>query len=131
MKTIKFNVTTSYRNIPDSKYHSDIKKMEDLKENEPEKWLEVIKHQFNKYPLIDVKSGDVVNVPDWYYETQKNDVIEVARSFDKYKDKAGNRVPFDVEEAIRHGDIGHNEENKTMMTIKKFELVQETIKKAS
>ncbi len=129
MKLVKFNVSTAFRNIPDSKYDAEVKRFETLKEENFDKWVEIMKSGHSKYDLVDVKIGQEITVPDWYYEAHKNDQINIGRSFDKYRDQQGNIIPFDVKEAKRHGDIAWNEQNVTMRSVSRFELIENLYKK--
>lgn len=120
MKQVKFNVTTSYHNIPDNKYDAECIKMKKLREENLRQYCDVIAIGDTNFEFVDVQAGDIVNVPDWYYNAHKDDIMTVANSFDKYTDREGNRVPFDMQEAYKHGDI--NDLNETMLKVRKFVL---------
>jgi hypothetical protein len=130
MKLVKFNVSTAFRNIPDSKYKAEVKKFETLREDSFDKWVEIMKSGHSKYDLVDVKIGQEIAVPNWYYDAHKNDEVNIGRSFDKYRDRQGNIIPFDVTEAKRHGDIAWDEKNITMKSVARFELVEDLDKNA-
>jgi hypothetical protein len=122
-KLVKFNCATSFRNIPDSKYKAECDKMEALAEDDMKKFGEAIAYQKTKFMLVDVKMGDEVSVPDWYYDAHKDDLVTMPISFDKYTDRNGSRIPFEMYEAQKHGDV-QNAQQCTKQ-IKRFELIEQ------
>jgi hypothetical protein len=123
MKKIKFNATTSVHMIPDDIYPQHCKEMKDLRyKNFKDLGPRIAAG--SEFELHDVKIGDVIEVPEWYYESKKDIYISVSVSFEKYKDKSGNPIPYNMEEAIRHGDV--DDPRQTMKKVKLFDLVIET-----
>ncbi len=129
MKLVRFNVSTEYHNIPDDKYHKECEIMEKLEEDDWEKFAKKLSSTRNKYPYVTVKIGTESPVPNWYYEAHKDDAIEVSVSFDKYTDRFGNRIPFNMEEALKHGDVRSLEHNTKY--VKRFELIEDLDNKKS
>lgn len=121
MKSVKFNVVTEFHNIPDGKYETECLVMEKLEEENWEQYARKLSSSRSKYPFVQVKIGQEIAVPNWYYELHKSDIIDIGLSFDKYQDAEGNRMPFKTSEAVRHGDMS-NPEN-TMYTVNRFTFV--------
>jgi hypothetical protein len=87
------------------------------------KYTSYLHGMVNRFKFQDVKSGDIIEVPDWYYEGNKERHVSQGVSFDHYTDKHGNRTPFKTEEAVRHGDM--TDPAQTMKKVKLFDLVIE------
>ena len=129
MKLVKFNVNTEFHNIPDQDYTAELKRRKDLRFSNFKEYKEMLLNPqlFDDWEYIRVGIGDEKEVPNWYYEAHKNDKIEISVAFDKYTDKMGNRIPFKMEEAVRHRDV--QDENDTMRTVTRFELIKDLDKK--
>jgi hypothetical protein len=121
MHKVKFNVATTVHMIPDEVYLDHLKEMKEMKYKDFKSFSQRIVVG-TEHAMLDIKIGDIVDVPNWYYEINKNRVMRVSNSFPKYRDKNGNLTPFDTEEAIKHGDMDNPLD--TMKTIKMFELVE-------
>jgi hypothetical protein len=128
VKLVKFNVNTEFHNIPDEKYQKECEIMERLEDEDWEKYAKRLTSSRTKYQYVGVKISDEVSIPNWYYDKHKDDTVEVSISFSKYRSPDGSQmIPFDMKEAIRHGDVGDVEQ--TMKTVKRFELVRDLDKK--
>ena len=132
MKKVKFNTSAVVNMRPDEineEYQRHYKEM---------RWKDFksFKERLgagSEHERVNVKARQVIDVPDWYYEENKNIEVSVGNSFDKYTDEFGRRVPFSHAEALRHGDI--RTPGETMKTVKMFDLVEDlnhkSAKKAS
>ena len=126
-KLVRFNCNTAFRNIPDSKFNIEVKRLDEMADEDIKKFGETLAYQRTKFALVDVKKNQEVMIPDWYYENHKDYVVSLPVSFDKYRDRRGNRIPFSTEEALKHGDI--SDINETMKVVKKFELIEKKVEK--
>lgn len=121
MHRVKFNVTTSVHMIPDSIYSDFREKMSQMKFNSFKDYQQRLLAG-TEYQMLDVKDGDIIEVPDWYYEAHKKDTLTIGNSFDHYKDAQGNLTPFNTAEAVRHGDM--KDPKQTIKTVLRFEAVE-------
>lgn len=121
MRKVKFNVTTSVHMIPENIYQELIDKLHHMKFNDYKAFQQRILAG-TEYQMLDVKEGDIVEVPDWYYEAHKKDTLTIGNSFEHYKDAQGNLTPFNTAEAVRHGDM--KDSKQTVKTVLRFEAVE-------
>lgn len=128
MKRVKFNFTTSIHMIPDEIYEEFKNQMHEMKFKSFKDYQQRLLAG-TEFQMADVKIGNTLEVPDWYYEAHKNDLLSIGLSIDNYKDRAGNRMPFIQNggenaqaDAINHYSI---EAEKTMDKKPRFELVEE------
>jgi hypothetical protein len=120
-KKVKFNCTTSVLQIPDNKYEAYIASMAKLEEENYEAFILKLKAG-TKFKFQSVKAGDIIEVPDHYYEANKNRVIKQGVSFDKYTDRHGKRIPFNTAEAVKHGDM--KDPLAVMQSVMLFDLIE-------
>ncbi len=123
MKKVKFNASTSVHMIPDDKMAGIKQKLGELELEDMVKYNAYLNGMIHRFKFQDVKIDQVIEVPDWYYQGHKDQVASQGVSFDHYRDKLGNRSPFDMEEALRHGDV--TDPTKTMKQVKLFDLIDD------
>jgi hypothetical protein len=121
MKLVKFNVSSTVHMIPDELYQEYCSSIRKLKYEKFTDYCNRIKAG-SEFEVIQAPLGSVIEIPDWYFEAYKNNEVSVGVSFDKYKDKTGQRRAYKMEEALMHGDVRTTE---TMRKVKVFELVEE------
>lgn len=131
MKTVKFNGSTNYPLIPDNEIEAYRKEIAELKNGDLSKrqqFVGIIQEggSSTRYGFIEVKIGDVRDVPDWYYNANKNNEVILPISSDKYKNKEGEIIPFNMQEHIRHG---HATNTNTIQIVKLFDLVADVVDK--
>lgn len=122
MQKVQFNVNTSVHMIPDEVYEDFKHKMNEMKFKSFKDYQQRLLAG-SEYQYVDVKIGDIIDVPEWYYKAHKNDKCNIGVSFSKYKDKSGKLMPFKTEEAVRHGDM--DDPAATMKEVSRFTLVTE------
>lgn len=127
MKYGIFNHKYVYKNIPDEIYNSYLEENTKLRQ---QKWPEFLAKlqsggASDPFEYILVKAGEKTSIPDNVYKNIKDKVVKVSNSFNHYKDKNGNIIPYDMSEAIRHHDV--NSTTEFMKTIPLFELLDENI----
>ncbi len=122
MKRVKFNVTTSVHMIPDEVYPDLCASLKKMKYEKFSDYRERIAAG-SEFEMTSVNIGDVLDVPNWYYNVHKDYECSQGISFDKYTDKAGNRIPFDTAEAVKHGDM--DDPKEMMKVVRKFDLVED------
>lgn len=128
MKKVKFNVSTNIHMIPDDKIEQLRIQMHTLQYgDENGNGSDYTKYRDRlaagspfSYKMVTV--GETTEVPDWYYNANKDRAISVGNSFSKYTDGNGGIIPYNAAEAEKHGDLKHR--NETMKTVKLFELVR-------
>lgn len=122
MKKVKFNVTTSFEMRPDELDQEYKDKYNHLRRTDYRKYADRIPGGPD-FEIVHVKIDEIIDVPDHYYDRNKNRVVDQSVSFDKYVDRAGNRIPFAYSEAARHGDVKHD--TPAVKSIKLFELIED------
>lgn len=122
MKKVKFNVSTAVEMRPDENEAEYKRHYKEMRFKDFKSFSERLKAG-SEYEFKHVKPGDIIEVPDAYYEENKDRQAAQGLSFDHYTDEAGNRVPFDHKEAKRHGDI--TKKGETMKYVPIFELVED------
>lgn len=126
MVKVKFNARTSVHMIPDNKIDDIRTNLEALELEDIQKYITQVNVLARRFQFKDAKIGDIIEVPQWYYEANKGKSVAQGVSFDKYTDKGGHRSPFNTAEAVKHGDM--TDPTKTMQIVKLFDLVEETKK---
>jgi len=119
MKLVKFNVRTSFHNIPDAKYKVECEKAEKLEDEDLEAFAKKIIGR-SKYAYINVNINEEVEVPNWYFEAHKNDMCEVPVHIAQYN-KEGLPLPFRADDALRHGYIKTIDES--IRKVSRFTLI--------
>lgn len=128
-KKVRFNAHGSVHLIPDDEFIKIQAKADDLEGRNMSERQSYVNSVRWKFRTIDVKPGDIIEVPDHYYESFKDQVTSVPISFDHYTDETGLRSSFNMQESIRHRDITAEEANaikqtgKVIREVKLFELV--------
>ena len=117
MKRVKFNLTTAVHMVPDEIYEARLEEFRKMRYEDPRKYREYIALG-DEFPIINVKIGEIMEVPDWYYEKNKNITREVNNCVDWSK-QDGKPVPYRSDEAARFG-----RETILKKTVKKLELVK-------
>jgi hypothetical protein len=77
----------------------------------------------SEFEMKDVRIGDIVEVPDWYFEAHKNDMLTTSVFIENYKDKMGRPHSFDMQDAIKHGHV--TEDTKPTRQISRFTIIEE------
>jgi hypothetical protein len=124
MKKVKFNVTTSVHMIPDEIYSEHVENMKKMKYNDFKSYQQRLLAG-SEYEMRDVKMGDIVDVPNWYFEAHKNDKITISTFIENYKDKMGRPQPFEMADAIKHGHL--KEDDKSTRQVSRFSVIEEPI----
>jgi len=121
MKKIQMNGSTIVHMMPDEARDEKFKEMADLRFKKPVEWREHILSG-SEFEQLEVKFGDIVDVPNWWYELNKNVMINKPLSFDKYKNKNKQRRPFNLEESVMHDGLTTTE---TMFQQPLFQLLED------
>lgn len=122
MKKIKMNGNAEIHMMPDEAREIAVTEMKSLRFTKPGEWREHVLAG-SQYEKMNVKAGDIVDVPNWWYEMNKDIQISNPVSFDKYKFKGSNRRrPFNLEEAKMHDGLTSDE---TMLMQPFFELIED------
>lgn len=122
MKLVKFNVESGFKNIPDEKYHAECARLNDLADNDYDKFAQQLFSQRSKYPYVEAHKDQEIAVPDWFYEAYKDQEVSVSVSYDNFKDRAGNIRPFEMYEALNQRLPLAGE---TITKIKRFTLIED------
>lgn len=120
MKRVKFNCSCAIHMIPDSKVE-DVKNSMD---NQRYEKLDVWRNRMlgSEFPVVNCKSGDVREVPNWWYEAHKDDIVTQSVSNERFTDKFGRPEMYDLNQAVK---LGLNSSLDTMKRVKRFELVED------
>lgn len=119
-KLVRFNVHTSVHMIPDEDYPLIVAELKEMRRKDRKNYVQTI-IDGSDYIVEEVRIGQQLEVPGWYYEAHKNDRANIPNSFEHYKDRQGNRTPFNAAEAIRHGDM--KDASELTKDVKLFDLV--------
>lgn len=122
MKLVKFNCNISLPMYNDLEFEELKIKMKQLKLNDYKSYIDRM-NAGHDCEWQDFKIGEEGIIHNWQFEAFKNDSVDIGISFDKYKDATGNPIPFDTQEALRHGDI--KQANETMKKVNKFTLIKD------
>ena len=111
--------------IPDEAYQQLVESLQKMRFNDYKSYKERLAAG-TEYQIKSVKIGDVVEIPDWYYEEHKNDRVQIGLHIANYSDSQNRPHPFDMNDAIKHRYEIDDVKN-TMKTVQKFVLVEEPI----
>ena len=124
MKKVKFNVTSAVHMIPDEIYSKKVEEFKKMKYGNPTQYREYIM-MGDEFPIVNVAIGEVIEVPDWYFNAHKDRVVEIPHnSYFKYDN--GTPMSFSSAEAKKWGI-----ETILKDKVKKFELIPDSAKAAA
>ena len=99
MKTVKFNVTSAVHMIPDEVYAARQAEFKKMRYENPTKFREYMMAG-DEYPVISVRIGEIIEVPNWYFAANKDRMIEIPHD-SKFAYRNGNAIPFSSTEAAK------------------------------
>lgn len=129
-KKVKFNVHGSYHNIPDEKIREIKAKCDELEMSDIKQLQAYRDAMSSRFGFKTYKPDDIVDVPNWYFEACKDQTTVSPVSFNTYKDKSGLPMMYDVDEAVRHGQIKEENRNTLIKEMKLFDFIQDNDEEA-